>query len=96
MNTFSSRISSLKKETGRSIVKIVRTCNRSITAVKEHGAGSGYALTVLHNIPNDAKFIKVTTAPLCTEGLLERNLDVGDAILIPNSTHRHVGKAKDE
>ena len=50
--------------------------------------------TILQNIPNDAEFIKVTTAALSPEGLLERDLDTRNGILVPSGAQSDVGKTK--
>ena len=47
---------------------------------------------VLHDIPDDAKLVKVAAAPLRAEGLLEADLDVADVIPVPCWLDEVVGK----
>lgn len=53
-------------------------------------------LTVLQDISNNAELVKVTTPTLSSEGLLKRDLDIVDVVLIPSGTHRDVGETQDE
>ncbi len=53
-------------------------------------------LTVLQNITNHAEFIKVTATSFRTKGLLERDLNVTDGILVPRRIHGNVGEPQDE
>ncbi len=50
--------------------------------------------TILQNIPNDAEFIKVTTAAFSSELLLERDLDTRNGILVPSGAQGDVGKTE--
>src|SRR6266403_1750973 len=50
--------------------------------------------TILQDIPNNAEFIKVATAALSTELLLERDLDTRDEIFVPSGAQGDVGKTK--
>jgi len=54
----------------------------------------GLSRTILQDIPNDAEFIKVTTAALSSEGFLERDLDTRNRIFVPSGAHGDVGKTK--
>ena len=53
-------------------------------------------LTVLQDVSNDTKLVKVPTTSLGPERLLERNLNVANRVLVPSSTHGDVRKAQDE
>ena len=54
----------------------------------------GLSRTILQDIPNDAEFIKVTTAAFRSEKFLERDLDTGNGILVPSGAQGDVGKTK--
>lgn len=56
----------------------------------------GLSRTILQDIPNDTEFIKVTTAAFSSEGLLERDLDTRNGILVPSGAQGDVGKTKHE
>ena len=47
---------------------------------------------VLHDVPDDAKFIKVTTSALSSKGLLEADDHRRDVVSIPSGSKEHVGK----
>ena len=51
---------------------------------------------VLHDISNNAKLIKIYTTTLCTEWLLERDLNVVYVMPVPGSTKKLVTESKDE
>lgn len=53
-------------------------------------------LTVLHDITDDAKFVKVATAALCAERFLESDLDVGDRVLVEGRVNKMVAEAEHE
>lgn len=94
--TFSSRISSAAKDTGRSIARTLRTCSKSVEVDMSVRYGmTRTLLTVLQNVANNSKFIEVTTSSLCTERLLESNLYVADRVLIPGRIHGHICKSED-
>jgi hypothetical protein len=46
----------------------------------------------LQNIPDNAKFVKVTATTFSTKGLLESDLNVADVVLVPSSVHCNVSK----
>ena len=50
------------------------------------------ALTVLQNISDDTKFVKVSATAFCTKWLLERDLNIVDRVSVPRSVHGHVPK----
>ena len=56
----------------------------------------GKRLTVLHDITDDPKLVKVSTASLGAEGLLEGDLNVGDEGLVEGGVEHDVGEAKNE
>jgi hypothetical protein len=51
---------------------------------------------VLHDIADDAEFVKVTTTALRAEGLFERDLNVVDVVTVPSGTEEGVTKSKNE
>ena len=50
-------------------------------------------LTVLHNIPNNAEIVKVSTTSFSTNGFLKCNLDVINVFAIPDLAEEDVGKS---
>lgn len=91
---FSSRISSAAKETGRSMVKILRTWSKSVL-IRSDGTKCdciGHQHTILQDIADNAKFIKVATATFCTKGFLESDLNVADVILVPSGVHGNISE----
>lgn len=102
-------MSSEEKEMGRSIVRMLRTWRRSAewlmrqllhfrpladppssTAQKEK------QLTILHDVPHDSKLVKVASTSLGSERLLERDLNVGDEVLVERGVEHDVGESEDE
>lgn len=55
----------------------------------------GRVLTILHDITDDAKLVKVATATLCAEWLFESNLDVINVMSVPGSPKEFVAKPED-
>ena len=53
-------------------------------------------LTVLQDITDDTELVKVPATTFRTEGLLERDLDVANGVLVPSSAHGNVGETQDE
>ena len=49
---------------------------------------------VLHDIPDNAKLVKVTAPSFGAKRLLERDLDVADVLIIPNGAQEGVCKAQ--
>lgn len=94
--TFSSRISSAEKETGRSIAMILNTCRRSTEPFQQRVTTVVRGLTVLQDVTNHTKLVKVAATALSAKWFLERDLDVADGILVPGSIHGYVGEAKDQ
>jgi len=96
--TFSSRMSSAAKETGLSMVKIVRTWSKSNRFCRLEtqpvGGEIKRILTVLQNITDNTKLIKVSTTTLRAEGFLEGDLNITDVVLVPCGTKCDVCKAK--
>lgn len=93
-------MSSAENETGRSMVKILRTCKRSeILPFRGHSGitrAKKNRRTVLQDITNHPELIKVAATSFCSERLLECDLHVADRVLVPAGTHSDVSKAKDE
>lgn len=91
-------MSSAANETGRSIARMLRTCNKSeqenVSTIGKRS--SRLQLTVLQDITNDTELIKVTTSSLRTERFLESDLNVADRVLVPASVHGHIRKPKNE
>jgi len=54
------------------------------------------SLTILHNITNDAKLVKVAASSFGSEWLLERDLNVVDVIPVPSRTEKLVAESEDE
>jgi len=54
------------------------------------------SLTILHNITNDAKLVKVAASSFGSEWLLERDLNVVDVIPVPSRTEKFVAESEDE
>jgi len=59
-------------------------------------AGKKSQRTVLHNITDDTKLVKVTTSALGTEWLLEGDLDVVNVVAVPGGAEELVAEAEDE
>ena len=57
-------------------------------------ADEGLSRTILQDIPNDAEFVKVATAAFSSEGLLKRDLDTRNGILVPSGAQGDVGKTE--
>ena len=55
--------------------------------------GAHLCQVILHDIPDDAKLIKVPSAALCAKGLLEANLHIGDEVSVPCGRQELVGKS---
>ncbi len=55
--------------------------------------GAHLCQVILHDIPDDAKLIKVPSAALCSKGLLEADLHIGDEIPVPCGRQELVGKS---
>lgn len=53
-------------------------------------------LTVLHDIANNAKLVKVSTSTLGTKRLLECDLDIVNVIAVPGSAKEFVTESEDE
>ena len=73
---------------GRSIPMMVRTWSKSADRQLRQTGRSGGKLTVLHDIANDAKVVKVTTTSLRSERLLESNLSWGQTESRRHPRHR--------
>jgi hypothetical protein len=56
----------------------------------------GKALTVLADIPQDSKLVKVSTSTLSSDRLLERDLNVGNVVLVEGALEEHVAEPEDE
>ena len=82
-------MSSEEKETGLSIVKIDKTCSKSIRdAIHQRRSVLSKLViaqprpTVLHDISDDSKLVKVSTSSLCSKRFFEGDLDVRDQVLV--------------
>lgn len=51
---------------------------------------------VLHNVADDAKFVKVTTTSFGAEGFFEGDLDIVDMLAVPGRAKELVAEAEDE
>lgn len=89
-------MSSAEKETGRSMAKILRTWSRSVLTGSDRAKYDEISCqhTILHDIADNAKFVKVTTATFCTKRLLESDLNVADMVLVPSSVHGNVSESE--
>lgn len=68
-------MSSAENEIGRSMASNVKTCSRStFCQLEDNSLFADPERTVLHDIADDAKLIKVTASALSTEWFLECNL----------------------
>ena len=97
MRTFSSRMSSAANDTGRSIVRMLSTCSKSMAGANQKGHNrytSGMMRTVLEDVTDDTELIEVPAATLSTERLLEGDLDVADRMFVPERAERNVGEAE--
>ena len=45
---------------------------------------------VLHNITNNAEFIKVSSSTFCAKGFFESNLDVGNMLTSPSGAEESI------
>lgn len=95
-HTFSSRMSSAAKDTGRSIVKMLRTCKRSEQLSTRLHVSTDVQLTVLHNVTDDPILVEVTASTLRAKWLLETDLYITDGVSIPGSAQGDVRKTKDK
>ena len=50
---------------------------------------------ILHDIPNNPKFIEIPASPLRAKGFFKRDLDVGDVLTSPGCAKESVCKAED-
>jgi hypothetical protein len=51
---------------------------------------------ILHNIPDDAELVKVTSPPLSAKALLHDHLDVVNVLPAPHRCHEVVAEAHDQ
>lgn len=56
----------------------------------------GTLLTILEDVANHAELVKVTASTLGAKWFLERDLDIGDAVLVPTGVHSDVGETEKE
>ena len=82
-------MSSEEKETGLSMVKIDKTCSKSIRDAIHQQCSARIKLviaeprlTVLHDVSDDSKLVKVSTSSLCSKRFFEGDLDVRDQVLV--------------
>lgn len=54
------------------------------------------SLTVLHDIANDAKVVKIPSSPFRAERLFECNLNVINVVAVPGGPKEFVAKSKDQ
>lgn len=59
---------------------------------RENNVG-GKILAVLHNVPNNAKIIKVASSTFGAEGFLESDLDIVDKLAIPDLVEKHISES---
>ncbi len=48
---------------------------------------------ILHDVPDNAKLIKVASPPLSAKGLLEAYLHIGDEVSVPRWRQELIGKS---
>jgi hypothetical protein len=51
---------------------------------------------ILHDIPNNAKFIEIATTTLCAKGFFERDLDIGNMLTSPRCTEKGIRETQNE
>ena len=51
---------------------------------------SSAALTILQNVSDDTKFVKVSATTFRPKWLLERDLDIADRVSVPRGVHGNV------
>jgi hypothetical protein len=51
---------------------------------------------VLHDISDDAEFVKVAASAFCAKGFFEGDLHVGDVLAGPSCTEEGICKTEDE
>jgi hypothetical protein len=89
-------MSSEAKENGLSMVRIDKTCSRSAQPVRLGTWLEAGRRTVLHDVADDAKLVKVAPAALGAKGLLEGELDVADKVFVEGRVDEDVAEADDE
>lgn len=52
--------------------------------------------TVLHDVSDDSKLVKVSTSSFCSKRLLEGDLDVSDLMFVERLIDEEVAEAKDK
>ena len=73
--------------------RVIAVANVEIT--RKTSLAGEYALTVLHHVANDAKLVKVSASALGADLLLESDLDVVDALTVPDRSKDDISKPQD-
>lgn len=60
------------------------------------GERSQQKRTILHDIPDDAKFVKVATSTFCAKRFLESDLHVRDEVLVERGIDDGITKSQDQ
>jgi len=50
---------------------------------------------ILHDIPNNSKFIEIPASPLGAKGFFKRDLDIGDVLTGPGCAQKGVCETED-